>query len=210
MCQRDGWGRKLRSFIPLLEAGIFFLHKKREVIIIPSFEGNRQKDTGVKLPQTIQWEEVLVTDFPPHEGTFPSLVFASLIWENFSPKAKHEQLFSGKWRLNFTWRFLPAWSSGTQVSGPASVSWHVSLVADRWDSVLWKVPEMRRKWSQVSRAVQPTLMRRGDESSRVCLHCWNFCPNEKKRPPQVLHMPRAAPKRHLHSTEESRGDIFIV
>eukprot|EP00069_Balaena_mysticetus_P012749 bmy_07952T0 len=44
------------------------------------------------------------------EQDFGLLIFRTL-------EAKHEQSLSGKWRLNFTWRFLPASSSGTQVKG---------------------------------------------------------------------------------------------
>lgn len=72
--------------------------------------------------------------------SFPSLCFFYL--GEFFPQAKQEQLLSGKWRLNFTWRFLPAWSSGTQVSEPASVSRGISPTASRGDSVFWKVSEI--------------------------------------------------------------------
>ena len=41
---------------------------------------------------------MLVTDFPPHhEGTFPSLVFASLIWENFPPPSEAWTVV--KWKM---------------------------------------------------------------------------------------------------------------
>lgn len=153
MCHRDG-RRKLTSFILLLKAGIFSTWKKRGDHN-PFFLRKQKRTTGVKLPpnnsiggSARHWL------FPPPWRHISFLVFASLIWEIFFfLQAKHEQSLSGKWRLNFTWRFLPASSSGTQVSGSASVSWGISPTACSGVSVLWKVSETRRKWSRVSMAV---------------------------------------------------------
>lgn len=194
----------LQNFILLLEAGIFFYRKKKRGNHNPFFLRKQTKGHWCKTsPNNSIGGSARHWLFPPpwRHISFPGLCF-SYLGEFFFPQAKHEQWLSGKWRLNFTWRFLPAWSSGTQVSGPASVSRGISPTASRRDSVFWKGSELGRNGARSPWQFSQRRWGGGIKKSQLCPHCWNYSPKENKWPARVFQMPQHFLKWHLYSREQ--------